>query len=68
MKSDVEPAAVSIRGVDKKFGNGFHALDNISLDIADGQFLSVVGPSGCGKSTLLQIVAGLRPARRPCAD
>ena len=64
MKSDVvpKPAAVSIRGVDKKFGNGFHALDNISLDIADGQFLSVVGPSGCGKSTLLQIVAGLVPA------
>jgi NitT/TauT family transport system ATP-binding protein len=55
-------AAVAVRHVSKVFPNGFHALDDIALDIEEGQFLSVVGPSGCGKSTLLQIVAGLVPA------
>jgi NitT/TauT family transport system ATP-binding protein len=38
------------------------ALRDISLDVAQGQFVSLVGPSGCGKSTLLRIIAGLRPA------
>ncbi len=36
-----------------------HALDSVSLDIADGQFVCLVGPSGCGKSTLLNLIAGL---------
>jgi len=47
-----------------------HALDGISLEIADGEFVCIVGPSGCGKSTLLDIVAGLtRPdAGRVLAD
>jgi NitT/TauT family transport system ATP-binding protein len=36
-----------------------HALDDITVDIRDGEFLAIVGPSGCGKSTLLRIVAGL---------
>ena len=55
-------AAVSIQGVGKSFSEGFQALSEINLDIAEGQFLSIVGPSGCGKSTLLQIVAGLMSA------
>jgi NitT/TauT family transport system ATP-binding protein len=38
------------------------ALDGLSLDIADGQFLCLLGPSGCGKSTLLNILAGFEPA------
>ncbi|MDR7418087.1 MAG: ABC transporter ATP-binding protein [Armatimonadota bacterium] len=37
------------------------ALDRVSLDVAEGEFVCVVGPSGCGKSTLLRIVAGLTP-------
>jgi NitT/TauT family transport system ATP-binding protein len=41
-------------------GNAVHALDRISLDVDDGEFIATVGPSGCGKSTLLKLVTGLR--------
>ena len=40
-------------------GGGVRALDDLSLDIADGETVSVIGPSGCGKSTLLRVIAGL---------
>ena len=56
-------ALVAIRGVSQRFGageSGVAALDSISLEIPDAQFVAVVGPSGCGKSTLLSLVAGLR--------
>jgi NitT/TauT family transport system ATP-binding protein len=49
-------------GIEKVFGEGanaFHALQNISLSLSQGQLVAVVGPSGCGKSTLMQIIAGL---------
>ena len=52
-------AEVELRGVSKTFPNGFQALHDLSLTVADGEFLVLVGPSGCGKSTALNIVAGL---------
>jgi NitT/TauT family transport system ATP-binding protein len=48
---------------DEYTGESVHALDNINLEIQDGEFIAVVGPSGCGKSTLLNILAGLLPHR-----
>ena len=45
--------------VDKIYENGFHAVHQLSLDVADGEFLVLVGPSGCGKSTALRMIAGL---------
>ena len=52
-------AEIVVDRVTKEFDNGFVAIDDISLTVADGEFLVLVGPSGCGKSTLLRMVAGL---------
>lgn len=41
-------------------GSGF-AVEDISLEVADGEFIAIVGPSGCGKSTFMKLVSGLRP-------
>ena len=49
---------ISVSGVTKNFDD-VHALKEVNLDIATGEFVTVVGPSGCGKSTLLRIIAGL---------
>ena len=49
----------SLSSVTKVFSNGTVALQDMSLDIAEGEFLSLLGPSGCGKSTALRIIAGL---------
>ena len=51
-------ASVTIRDIEKSFGH-VRVLDDISIDIEDGEFIVLVGPSGCGKSTLLRIIAGL---------
>ena len=52
---------ISVSGVTKHFDE-VHALSEVNLDIAAGEFLTIVGPSGCGKSTLLRIIAGLVPS------
>jgi multiple sugar transport system ATP-binding protein len=51
-------ASVAIRGVRKAFGS-VYVIHDISVEIADGEFVVLVGPSGCGKSTLLRMIAGL---------
>jgi NitT/TauT family transport system ATP-binding protein len=50
---------VRVRRVSQVFANGVRALEDASLDVETGEFLSVLGPSGCGKSTLLRLIAGL---------
>jgi len=50
---------VSLRNVGKTFDSGTVALEGLSLDVRDGEFVSLLGPSGCGKSTALRIIAGL---------
>ena len=52
-------ARILLDEVTKVFGSEVVAVDHVSLEVADGEFMVLVGPSGCGKSTLLRIVAGL---------
>jgi spermidine/putrescine transport system ATP-binding protein len=49
--------AISLREVRKSFGD-VHAVDGISLDIAEGEFITLLGPSGCGKTTTMRMIAG----------
>jgi len=53
-------AAVRLLEVSKRF-SGYTAVEQISLDVDEGRFVSIVGPSGCGKSTVLNMIAGLAP-------
>src|SRR5579862_6213 len=59
--SDVKPALLSIRNVAKNFSDK-PVLRNISLEIAEGEFLTILGESGSGKTTLLRIIAGFENA------
>ena len=52
-------AAIEMKNIVKKYGDGFPAVNDVSIDVADGEFLILVGPSGCGKSTLLRMIVGL---------
>ena len=58
------PPVVSLRGVGKVFGSGTVALQNLDLEVREGEFVSLLGPSGCGKSTALRIIAGLSEPSR----
>ncbi len=52
-------SGIRLEDVTKRYPNGVRAVDDVSLDIADGEFMVLVGPSGCGKTTLLRSIAGL---------
>ena len=52
--------AISISNLTVRFGEVL-AVDDVSLDIAEGEFVSIVGPSGCGKTTVLNLLTGLVP-------
>ncbi len=52
-------AAVSMEEMSKVYGDGTRAVDHMTLEINDGEFMVLVGPSGCGKTTALRMVAGL---------
>ena len=52
---------LSVRNLTKSF-DGKKILNNISFDLKEGEFLSILGPSGCGKTTLLRILIGLEKA------
>ena len=52
-------ADIVLDSVVKRYPDGFEAVKQLSLEIADGEFMILVGPSGCGKSTALNMIAGL---------
>ena len=54
-----EMAEIVLDNVFKRYPDGYEAVKNLNLEIADGEFMILVGPSGCGKSTALNMIAGL---------
>lgn len=55
------PPIIQFRAASKRFGEDPLVLEDISLELSEGEFVSVIGPSGCGKSTLLRLVSALSP-------
>jgi NitT/TauT family transport system ATP-binding protein len=70
--TQITPPAISLRAATKKFatpdGSPFTALTNVDLEVAAGEFVSIVGPTGCGKSTALSLISGLEPATSGCIE
>jgi len=54
-------ASLTIKNLTKRFGN-FTAVNNLSIDVADGEFITLLGPSGCGKTTTLRVISGFLDA------
>ncbi|HVX53733.1 sn-glycerol-3-phosphate ABC transporter ATP-binding protein UgpC [Nocardioides sp.] len=52
-------ASITMNHIVKQYGDGFPAVNDVTIDVADGEFMILVGPSGCGKSTLLRMIVGL---------
>ena len=52
-------AAIDMKNIVKQYGDGVPAVNDVSIDVQDGEFMILVGPSGCGKSTLLRMIVGL---------
>ena len=59
MEGNKKMAELSLKHVYKRYPNGFEAVKDFNLDVADKEFIIFVGPSGCGKSTTLRMIAGL---------
>ncbi|MFT3691147.1 ABC transporter ATP-binding protein [Paenirhodobacter sp.] len=56
-----DPAFLSLSDVCKIYPNGYKAVENLHIDLPEGQMLGLLGPSGCGKTTTLRMIAGLMP-------
>lgn len=52
-------ATLSLKNIYKRYDNGYEAVKDFNLEVADKEFIALVGPSGCGKSTTLRMIAGL---------
>jgi multiple sugar transport system ATP-binding protein len=61
MKNSGSVAEIALEKLNKVYTDGTHAVRDLDLEIADGQFVVLVGPSGCGKTSALRMVAGLEP-------
>ena len=59
LNKDVKAKKLEIKNLCKKFEDSKDAVDNVSFDVYDGEFLSILGPSGCGKTTILRLLIGL---------
>ena len=58
---------LSVKNIQKSFAQNI-VLEDISFEVGDGEFVSLLGPSGCGKTTLLRIIAGLEKADHGCIN